>query len=82
MRCSNCGAENPEGMKFCNECAVPFKRHCVKCGFQNAPTAKYCGECAVPLSAPASRLDPSQGPAQAVRIKAEADSQTIIDGDL
>ena len=81
MRCSNCGAENPEGLKFCNECAAPFKRQCAKCGFENAPTAKFCGECAAPLSAPASRLDPSQAPAQAVRITAEADSQTIIEGE-
>jgi len=24
MRCSNCGAENPEGLKFSNQCAEPF----------------------------------------------------------
>ena len=49
MRCSNCGAENPQGLKFCNECAAPFKRRCGTCGFENAPTAKFCGECAAPL---------------------------------
>ncbi len=81
MRCSNCGAENPEGLKFCNECAAPFKRQCAKCGFENAPTAKFCGECAAPLSATAGRLDSSQAPAHAVRITAEADSQTIIEGE-
>src|SRR5216684_6469884 len=81
MRCSNCGAENPEGLKFCNECAAPFKRQCAKCGFENAPTAKFCGECAAPLSATAGRLDSSEAQAQAVRITAEADSQTIIEGE-
>src|SRR5712692_4532981 len=81
MRCSNCGAENPEGLKFCNECAASFKRQCAKCGFENAPTAKFCGECAAPLSATADRLDSSEAQAQAVRITAEADSQTIIDGE-
>ncbi len=81
MRCSNCGAENPEGLKFCNECAAPFKRQCAKCGFENAATAKYCGECAAPLRATASKLDPSQAPAHAARITAEADSQTIIEGE-
>src|SRR5713226_2420498 len=81
MRCSNCGAENPEGLKFCNECAAPFKRRCAKCGFDNAPTAKFCGECAAPLSATAGRLDSSQAPAHAVRITAEADSQAIIEGE-
>jgi class 3 adenylate cyclase/uncharacterized protein YcbX len=51
MRCSKCGTENPEGQKFCNECAAPFKTRCPKCGYENAPTAKFCGECAVPLQA-------------------------------
>src|ERR1700751_2426550 len=77
MRCSNCGAENPEGLKFCNECAAPFKRRCPGCGFENAPTAKFCGECAAPLSAPATDLELSQ----ALRITPEADYQAIIDGE-
>src|SRR5229473_249896 len=81
MRCSNCGAENPEGLKFCNECAASFKRQCAKCGFENAPTAKFCGECAAPLSATDGRLDSSEAQAQAVRFTAEADSQTIIEGE-
>jgi class 3 adenylate cyclase/tetratricopeptide (TPR) repeat protein len=50
MRCSSCGAENPQGLKFCNECAAPFKRRCGTCGFENTATAKFCGECAAPLN--------------------------------
>ena len=49
MRCSSCGSENPEGVKFCNECATPFPRRCASCGFANPPAAKFCGECAAPL---------------------------------
>jgi double zinc ribbon protein len=49
MRCSSCGAENPQGLKFCNECAASFGGRCGKCGFENVPTAKFCGECAAPL---------------------------------
>src|SRR5713101_2054446 len=79
MRCSKCGTDNPEGLRFCNECAAPFGRRCSKCGFENAPAAKFCGECAAPL--PTGRFDPSQASAQAVRITAEADSQTIVDGE-
>jgi len=81
MRCSNCGVENPEGLKFCNECAAPFKRRCAKCGFENAPTAKFCGACAAPLGPPATGLDPSKAPAQALSITAEADSQATVDGE-
>jgi len=51
MKCSTCGAENPAGQKFCNECATPFKVRCSKCEYENPPTAKFCGECAAPLSA-------------------------------
>jgi class 3 adenylate cyclase/tetratricopeptide (TPR) repeat protein len=82
MRCSTCGAENPEGLKFCNECAAPFKRRCPSCGFENTPTAKFCGECATPLNVPPRRLDPANASSPpAVRIAAQVDSQTITDGE-
>src|ERR1700694_5263605 len=50
MRCPSCGFENPDGVKFCNECAAPFPRRCASCGFANPVAAKFCGECASPLS--------------------------------
>jgi predicted ATPase/class 3 adenylate cyclase len=50
MRCPNCGFENLEGMKFCNECAAPLKNCCPNCGFENPPRSKFCGECATPLT--------------------------------
>src|SRR5262245_974885 len=50
MRCTSCGFENPEGLKFCNECGTSLKRHCAQCGFENAPQAKFCGECGTTLS--------------------------------
>src|SRR5260370_565588 len=51
MRCRNCSAENPEGAKFCIQCASPFRRLCQKCGFENPLEARFCAECASPLSA-------------------------------
>src|SRR5712692_10176536 len=50
MRCQSCGSDNPEGVKFCIECAAPFKSCCPHCGFENLPRAKFCGECATPLT--------------------------------
>ena len=51
MRCSDCGSDNPDGLKFCNQGGSPFKARCSKCGFDNARGARFCGECGVPLSA-------------------------------
>src|SRR5437899_1603286 len=50
MRCASCGFENPEGMKFCGECAAPLQRRCSYCGFENPPGFKFCGACATPLT--------------------------------
>src|SRR5215471_11762236 len=49
MRCSKCGAENPDRAKFCVECASPFSRRCPSCNAENPHTAKFCLECAKPL---------------------------------
>jgi class 3 adenylate cyclase/tetratricopeptide (TPR) repeat protein len=50
MRCPSCGFENPEGMKFCGQCASPFGRRCPHCGFDNPSGFAFCGQCAAPLT--------------------------------
>jgi len=50
MRCQNCSAENPQGAKFCSECASPMVAKCPRCGADNKPGAKFCNECAASLS--------------------------------
>src|SRR6266851_4459536 len=50
MQCASCGSENPEGAKFCIECAAPLKKRCPSCGVENLPQAKFCAECATPLT--------------------------------
>jgi class 3 adenylate cyclase/tetratricopeptide (TPR) repeat protein len=54
MRCSSCGAENPDRAKFCVECASPFARRCPSCDAENPPGAKFCLGCAKPLDRTAS----------------------------
>src|SRR5215468_9663470 len=49
MLCAKCKTENPDGLKFCNECGAPFKTPCASCGFENAPAAKFCGQCGAGL---------------------------------
>ncbi|MBV8139813.1 MAG: zinc-ribbon domain-containing protein [Deltaproteobacteria bacterium] len=34
MRCSKCGAENPDRAKICEECASPFTRRCGSCNLR------------------------------------------------
>src|SRR5262249_20198769 len=50
MHCSSCGFENPEGLKFCNECGAPLRMRCPQCGFANQPRARFCGECGTSLA--------------------------------
>src|SRR5215207_3116983 len=50
MRCPRCGFENPEGMKFCGQCASPLGRRCPQCGFDNPSGFAFCGQCATALT--------------------------------
>jgi class 3 adenylate cyclase len=64
MRCESCGFENPEGMKFCGQCAAPLKPRCLSCGFENPPGFKFCGDCAAPLTGRTSISQPQSLPAR------------------
>ena len=61
--CSNCGAENQSGQKFCGECGTALAATCGSCGAANAPGQKFCGECGTPLGASS---EPAAKPAVAV----------------
>jgi len=50
MHCTKCGAENPEGMKFCGQCTTPLVLICPKCHFENPPGFKFCGQCTTALA--------------------------------
>jgi class 3 adenylate cyclase/tetratricopeptide (TPR) repeat protein len=51
MNCPACGRPNPDGAKFCNECAGLLPVRCSNCGTLNAPGSKFCNECAAALTA-------------------------------
>src|SRR5438552_3451341 len=68
MKCPSCARDNPEGAKFCSECASALRQElaCPSCGFANAPGSRVCNECAQALAtdAPLSRTPtPSPSPA-------------------
>ena len=45
MKCAQCGAESPAGMKFCGQCGAPLVSTCPSCGADNPPEHKFCGHC-------------------------------------
>ncbi len=56
--CPTCGADNPSGAKFCNECGSSLAQVCASCGTSNAPGAKFCGECGATLQTDATTQPP------------------------
>ncbi|MDP9343576.1 MAG: AAA family ATPase [Actinomycetota bacterium] len=54
MVCSNCGADNAPGTKFCTECGTPLVRACPVCGNPLKGGEKFCGECGERLEAATS----------------------------
>jgi class 3 adenylate cyclase len=50
MRCPSCNSDNPDGAKFCVQCAARLARHCPKCASENPPDAKFCAQCATSLT--------------------------------
>jgi predicted amidophosphoribosyltransferase len=39
MKCPRCQHDNPQGARFCEECATPLARTCANCGTALSPTA-------------------------------------------
>ncbi|MCM2371444.1 zinc ribbon domain-containing protein [Aporhodopirellula aestuarii] len=44
-RCSQCGSENDNRAKFCDECGAAISKTCVSCGQVNDGQAKFCDGC-------------------------------------
>ena len=80
MLCSKCKTENPEGLKFCNECGAPFKTPCPSCGFENAPSAKFCGQCGGALAALATTASAKKSDQTWIRMT-EAPAPENLEGE-
>jgi class 3 adenylate cyclase/tetratricopeptide (TPR) repeat protein len=50
MQCPRCQHNNPQGARFCEECASPLARACSNCGTPLSATAKFCHGCAHPVA--------------------------------
>jgi class 3 adenylate cyclase len=64
VNCPSCGAQNPEGKKFCSECGSPLALACPSCGAPLAGTEKFCGECGAALQSQTASAasPPAAGP--------------------
>ena len=51
--CPGCGYQNPEGVKFCQECGAKLgsAAACPSCGQANPPGTRFCGGCGQRLGA-------------------------------
>jgi class 3 adenylate cyclase len=54
MKCQKCQFENPNGMKFCNECGCKLEIACPECNKSNPPGSKFCGECGRVMTRPSA----------------------------
>jgi class 3 adenylate cyclase len=77
MRCSKCGFDNPDGMKFCGQCTAALALVCPNCRFENPPGFKFRGQCTTPLlpGAPVANLSKSS-----ITVR-EIDSPEPLDGE-
>src|SRR5580698_9507027 len=79
MLCVECKTENPDRLKFCNECGAAFKTPCASCGFENASAPKFCGQCGAGLrSSPAAAAKKAND--RRIRV-ADAPAAENIDGE-
>ena len=88
MRCAQCGTENDEGRRFCQECGTRLVPGCPTCGAENPPAAKFCGDCGTALgggaaqSGTTARPTTGQAPTTPASPVAERRMVTVLFADL
>ncbi len=50
MICTRCGTGNPEGARFCMNCAARLILTCAECGVELPSQARFCINCASPVA--------------------------------
>ena len=81
MNCPACGCENPDGAKFCNQCAGPLPLRCLKCGTSNPAESRFCNGCAAPLTAGSTPLSTRTNEPEIQVNPEQFDSSSAPDGE-
>jgi class 3 adenylate cyclase len=82
MNCRACGHENPNGAKFCNQCAKPLPLACPKCRASNPVGSKFCSECAAPLTSTSQSAKTTEQIHAEIQIKsAQNEPSSAPDGE-
>ncbi len=74
MKCSACGIDHSEGIRYCTQCGDPLVGRCPDCGADVDAEARFCGQCG-------TALDRGPTPAESTA-EAERRQLTVLFCDL
>ncbi len=82
MKCVECGQENREQARFCDECGTPLLVRCAACGQANRAAAKFCDGCGAVLSRNEPAPEAGERPPQSYTPRYLAEKILITRGAL
>jgi len=80
VTCSNCGAENDAGQRFCGSCGTTLGRTCPVCASRVPVSFQFCGNCGARVDAEVA-LEPARPP-EAPRRAEERRLATVLFADI
>jgi class 3 adenylate cyclase/tetratricopeptide (TPR) repeat protein len=78
MRCSNCGAENHEGNRFCGDCGAALANRCGRCGADNPAGKRFCGDCGAALGAKGGSAPPTSASRAGSEVRAPREPRGAV----
>jgi class 3 adenylate cyclase/tetratricopeptide (TPR) repeat protein len=83
MQCPKCQFQNPDGLKFCNDCGQKLTIVCPSCQSVNQPGSKFCGECGYDFTkTSATTPKPLETPSKPTITDQERKNVTVMFSDL